>query len=466
MHEPLLTHVHAIASAFLDSLNERPVKPRASFRELVMALGGPVPEAPRDATEVVDELARIVEPGLMPTPGPRYFGFVTGGSVPAALGADWLASAWDQNVALQIMSPAMAAVEEVAARWVLDLLRLPAAASVGFVTGATMANVTAMAAARHEVLRRAGWDVEAHGLQGAPRVTVVAGAEAHSSIQQASRFVGLGASTIVRVAADDQGRMRPDALREILAHIDGPTIVCAQAGNVNTGAFDPCAAIARASHERGAWLHVDGAFGLWAAVTPSRQHLLDGVELADSWTVDAHKWLNVPYDSGLVVIAHPAAHRAAMSQTAEYLTRATGEERDGMDYTPEASRRARALAVYAAIRSLGRQGLDELVARCCRCAVLMADHLRAQAGVVVLNDVVLNQVLVRFNAPDGRNVTPAVIALVQQGGVCWAGGTRWNGEPAMRISVSGWRTTEADIDRSAAAILDSHAACSAFTSSP
>jgi glutamate/tyrosine decarboxylase-like PLP-dependent enzyme len=255
--------------------------------------------------------------------------------------------------------------------------------------------------------------------------------------------------------------MLPEALRDTLARIEGPTIVCAQVGNVNTGAFDPCDAIARVTHERGAWLHVDGAFGLWAAVTPSRRHLLDGIELADSWTVDAHKWLNVPYDSGIVIVSHPAAHRAAMSQTAEYLTRASGEERDGMDYTPEASRRARALPVYAAIRSLGRQGLAELVEQCCRCARRMADRLRGEAGVAVLNDVVLNQVLVRFHAPDGRNITADVIARVQRGGVCWAGSTRWHDQPAMRISVSGWRTTEADIDRSADAMLEAHRAATA-----
>jgi glutamate/tyrosine decarboxylase-like PLP-dependent enzyme len=342
----------------------------------------------------------------------------------------------------------------VAAGWTLDLLGLPKTASVGFVTGATMANATAMAAARHEVLRRVGWDVEALGLQGAPRVTVVAGAEAHTSIQQAARLVGLGASTIVPVAADDQGRMRPDALADVLGPLSGPVIVCAQAGNVNTGAFDPFVEIARIVREQGAWLHVDGAFGLWAAVSGTRAHLLEGVDHADSWTVDGHKWLNVPYDSGIVMIAHPGAHRAAMSQTAEYLTQASGKERDGMDWTPEASRRARGLPVYAAIRSLGRQGLGALVDRCCAHAVRMADRLRAEPGVQILNDVVLNQVLVRFNAGDGRNVTPDVIARVQQGSVCWAGGTRWMNEPAMRISVSGWRTTESDIDRSAESIID------------
>jgi glutamate/tyrosine decarboxylase-like PLP-dependent enzyme len=453
MSEPLLTRVHSIASAFLDRIDERPVNARASFSDLVTALRGPIPETPQDPVAVIEQLATAVEPGLMATPGPRYFGFVTGGSVPAAVGAEWLASAWDQNAGLHILSPAMAAVEEVAAGWVLELLGLPRTASVGFVTGATMANVTAMAAARHEVLRRAGWDVEALGLQGAPRITVVAGAEAHASIQQASRFVGLGASTIVPVQADSQGRMRPEALGAVLSGLTGPVIVCAQVGNVNTGAFDPVGEISTLTKRHGAWLHVDGAFGLWAAVSRSRKHLLERVEHADSWTVDGHKWLNVPYDNGIVIIAHPGAHRASMSQTAEYLTRAPGEERDGMDFTPEASRRARGLPVYAAIRSLGREGLATLVDRCCENAVRMGKRLAGEPGVHILNDIVLNQVLVRFESSAGRNITPDVIAGVQQSGECWAGGTKWTGEPAMRISVSGWRTRAEDIDRSADAIV-------------
>jgi glutamate/tyrosine decarboxylase-like PLP-dependent enzyme len=325
---------------------------------------------------------------------------------------------------------------------------------VGFVTGATMANMTAMAAARHEVLRRVGWDVEALGLQGAPRVTVVAGAEAHTSIRSATRLIGLGASTIVGVPADDQGRMRPDGLATTLARIEGPTIVCAQSGNVNTGAFDPLGAIADVTGRRGAWLHVDGAFGLWAALTPSRRHWLEGVERADSWTIDGHKWLNVPYDSGIAIVAHPAAHRASMSQTASYLIRATGEERDGMDWTPEASRRGRALPIYAAIQSLGRSGLAGMVDRCCDGARQIAESIAAQPGARVLNDVVLNQVLVRFTSRTGENITPAVIARVQASGICWAGGTSWSGEPAMRISVSGWRTTADDMVKSADAIAD------------
>jgi glutamate/tyrosine decarboxylase-like PLP-dependent enzyme len=340
----------------------------------------------------------------------------------------------------------------VAAGWVLDLLNLPRTASVGFVTGATMANMTALAAARHEVLRRVGWDVEALGLQGAPRITVVAGAEAHTSIRSATRIIGLGASTLVNVEADGQGRMRPESLADTLARIDGPTIVCAQSGNVNTGAFDPLGPIADLTTRHGAWLHLDGAFGLWAALSPSRRRWLEGVERADSWTIDGHKWLNVPYDSGIAIVAHPAAHRASMSQTASYLIRASGEERDGMDWTPEASRRGRAVPIYAAIKSLGRTGLAEMVDRCCAGAQQMAQMLSAYPGADVLNDVVLNQVLVRFTSRAGANITPSVLDRVQASGVCWAGGTAWAGAPAMRISISGWRTMPEDVVRSAEAI--------------
>jgi glutamate/tyrosine decarboxylase-like PLP-dependent enzyme len=381
---------------------------------------------------------------------------VTGGSLPAAHAADWLVSTWDQNCALHVMSPATAAIEAVAGRWVVELLGLPAASSVGFVTGAHTANVTALASARHEVLRGAGWDVESLGLQGAPRVSVFAGAEAHVSIAAACRLLGLGARTIVTVPSDAQGRMEPDALAERLARTHGPRIVCAQAGNVNTGACDPFDDIARAAREGGAWLHVDGAFGLWAAVSPAHRHLVRGVELADSWTTDGHKWLNVPYDSGIVIVAHPGPHRAAMGQRAAYLIPGEGEERDGMDWVPEASRRARGVPVYAAIRSLGREGLSRLVQRCCDLARRMSERLAGGPGVTILNDVVLNQVLVRFGSAGGANITDAVIARVQRDGVCWCGGTTWRGEPAMRISISGWQTEEEDADRSAEAILRAH----------
>jgi glutamate/tyrosine decarboxylase-like PLP-dependent enzyme len=443
------------ALEFQETLPARAVRARAAFGELVNELGSAFPDAPADPVTLLDDLAKCAEPGLVATAGPRYFGFVTGGSYPVAVAADWLVSTWDQNAGLYVMSPAVSAIESITARWILDALGLPPTASVGFVTGAHMANVTALAAARHEVLRGAGWDVDAHGLQGAPRVTVIAGAEAHASIPAASRMIGLGSDTIVRVASDDQGRMRPDALEWALAATAGPRIVCAQAGNVNTGSFDRLDEISRLARAHRAWLHVDGAFGLWAASSPAHRGLTAGVEHADSWSTDAHKWLNVPYDSGIAIVAHAAAHRAAMSQSAAYLTPAAGEARDGMDWTPESSRRARAVPIYAVLRALGRAGLSELVERCCRLAVRMADRLRGRHGVQILNDVVLNQVLVRFES-DGQNVTNRVIADVQQDGVCWCGGTEWAGEPAMRISISSWRTREEDIDRSAESILRVH----------
>jgi glutamate/tyrosine decarboxylase-like PLP-dependent enzyme len=330
---------------------------------------------------------------------------------------------------------------------------------VGFVTGATMANVTGLAAARHEVLRRVGWDVEAYGLQGAPKITVVAGAEAHSSLRSAVRLVGLGASNIVPVDADDHGRMVPSSLGRVLRDVVGPLIVCAQSGNVNTGAFDPLDQIVELTHAKGGWVHVDGAFGLWAAAAPSLRHLVDGGGRADSWALDGHKWLNVPYDCGFAIVAHPAAHRAAMSQTAAYLLAAEGVERDGMDWTPEASRRARGNAVYAALRSLGRKGLAEMIDRCCACARRFADGVRPEPGIDVLNDVVLNQVLLRFRSAAGANITREVTGAIQQSGVLWAGGTMMGGEPALRVSVSGWKTTEADVDRSVATILSAHRSC-------
>jgi glutamate/tyrosine decarboxylase-like PLP-dependent enzyme len=452
-YRPLLEHVHGAALRFLDELPERPVAQTTTFAELRLAFGEAVPEGPSDPVEVIASLIRHADPAIVAAPGPRYFGFVTGGSFPVAVAADWMVSAWDQNAALHVMSPAVAAIEDVTARWILDLLSLPATSSVGFVTGAHTANLTALAAARHEMLRRAGWDVEARGLQGAPPLTVLAGAEAHSSIAAACRFVGLGADTIVRVAADDQGRMRPDALDTALRRSSSARIVCVQAGNVNSGASDPFDDIVKLSHAHDAWVHVDGAFGLWAAASPQLRGLVAGVESADSWTTDAHKWLNVPYDSGIVIVSNPAAHRAAMSQTAAYLIPARGEERDGMDWVPEASRRARVVPIYTVLRALGRRGVGELVERCCRLASRFADCLGGEPGVRILNQVVLNQVLVRFSGSEGANVTPDVINAIQHDGTCWCGGTNWNGEPAMRIAVSNWRTEQADIDRSAEAIL-------------
>jgi glutamate/tyrosine decarboxylase-like PLP-dependent enzyme len=451
-----LTAAYEVANAYLDALPDQPVGSAATPESLHAVLGGALSDEGTDAATVVRQLGRGAIPGLVASAGPRYFGFVIGGSLPAALAADWLTSAWDQNAGLYVQSPAASVVEEIASAWLLDLFGLPAEASVGFVTGCQMANFTCLAAARRGVLLRAGWDVEARGLQGAPPVTVIVGDLAHATIFAALQLLGLGAANARRVPTDDQGRMRADALRAALGQVRGPTIVCAQAGEVNTGSFDPFEEIVAAARAQGAWVHVDGAFGLWAAVSGNRRDQIRGIERADSWTTDGHKWLNVPYDSGIVIVAHPAAHRAAMSQRASYLIPALGEERDGMDWTLEASRRARAVPIYAVLRFLGRAGLEQLVERCCRLAARIADQLRDAPGVFVLNDVVLNQVVVRFVNDRGENTTGRVIPAVQASGECWCGGTTWAGQPAMRVSVSSWRTTEHDADRSVAAILRAH----------
>lgn len=446
------------ALAYLSGLPDRPVGARASLPELRAALGGAMPEHPGDAGEVVAALAAAAEPGLVATPSGRFFGFVIGGATPAALAADWLTAAWDQNAGLYAAAPSAAVVEEVALGWLAELLGLPADVTAGFVTGGQMANFTGLAAARHEVLRRAGWDVETDGLIGAPRMRVLAGVERHDTVDRALRYLGLGTAAIVPVEVDQQGRMIVEALRRELRAGSGPVIVCAQVGNVNSGGIDPVAEICDAAHEAGGWVHVDGAFGLWAAASPRLRPLLAGVERADSWATDAHKWLNVPYDSGLVFCAHPAAHRAAMGVRASYLIHGTGDERDQMDYNPEFSRRARGFPVYAAIRALGRFGIAELVERGCTLARSFAEQLAAHDGVEVLAEVVLNQVLVRFLAPDGDHDahTRRVVQLVQRDGTCWMSGTTWRGQAAMRISVSNWSTDQTDVDRSVAAILHCH----------
>jgi len=443
------------ALEYLEGLPVRPVGSSASVEELRVALGGRLPEAPSEPREVIAALAAAAEPGLVATPSGRFFGFVIGGASPAALAADWLTAAWDQNAGLSVLGPAAAATEQVAGGWLAELLGLPAEVSVGFVTGVQQANFTALAAARHETLRRVGWNVEADGLAGAPRVRVLAGQERHDTIDRALRFLGLGTAAVAPVAVDRQGRMRPAALRASLRVGSGPAIVCAQLGNVNTGAVDPVGEICQVAHEAGAWAHVDGAFGLWAAASPRLRPLVAGVELADSWATDAHKWLNVPYDSGLVFCAHPDAHRAAMSVRASYLIHGANGERDALDYNPEFSRRARGFPVYAAVRALGRRGIAELVERCCALARRFADRLAAHDGVEVLNDVVLNQVLVRFQAADGDHDghTRRVVRQVQRDGTCWMSGTTWHGQAAMRISVTNWSTDEADVDESVAAIL-------------
>jgi glutamate/tyrosine decarboxylase-like PLP-dependent enzyme len=439
------------AATFIGQLPDRHVGARATRDELMAALSVPLTDEGEDPAAVLRSLASGVDRGLMACAGPRYFGFVIGGSLQVALAADWMTSVWDQNAGIYATSPAASVVEDIAREWLLDLFDLPRSASVGFVTGGQMANFTALAAARHGVLRRVGWNVEEDGLAGAPPVHIVVSAASHITIHSSMRMLGFGTRALHKVDADDQGRMRADSLREVLSTLDGPTIVCAQAGNVNSGAVDPLRALAAIAHERDAWLHVDGAFGLWGRATASKRLLLDGCELADSWANDAHKWLNVPYDSGIVIVRDSASHRAAMTVSAEYLEQTTGAERDNFDWVPEFSRRARGFPIYATIRALGRRGIAAMVDGCCDRARQFAELLARDPRVAILNDVVLNQVLVRFNGSDEG--TRAVIARVQREGTCWLAGTTWQGQAAMRISVSNWSTTAEDVQKSAAAIL-------------
>jgi glutamate/tyrosine decarboxylase-like PLP-dependent enzyme len=434
----LLDQTAKLAADFYDTLDERPVFPRAGAAELRAAFARPLPDDPIDPQTVIAELAAAADPGLVAEPSGRYFGFVIGGAVPASLAADWLTSAWDQNAGIYVGGPAASVVEEVAGAWLIELLGLPRGVSFGFVTGGQAASFTALAAARHHVLKNAGWDVERDGLTGAPRIRVVVGEKRHGTIDRALRMLGLGAPTDV-IAVDDNGRM----LAENLQLTDEPTIVCAQAGEVNTGSFDPFGPIADARDAAAnAWLHVDGAFGLWAGASDSLRHLVRGVERADSWAVDAHKWLNVPYDNGIAFTAHPESHSGAFSARAPYLI-VDAENREPLDWNPEHSRRARGFTVYAAIRSLGRSGIAELIERSCAHARRFADGL-AELGAEVLNDVELNQVLFRFATDDETN---AVLHGVQEDGSTWMGGTMWDGRPAIRISVSNWQTTEEHVER-------------------
>jgi glutamate/tyrosine decarboxylase-like PLP-dependent enzyme len=439
----LLQLTASIAADYVESLGERPVFPDVTPNQLREALGGPLPEQPVGAQQVVNELAAAAEPGVVAMGSGRYFGFVIGGALPAALAADWLTATWDQNAGLYAGGPSASVTEQITREWIVELLGLPLNASIGFVTGTQMAHVTGLAAARFHVLDRVGWDVGYEGLQGAPRVRVFVGAHRHVTVDRALRLLGLGAPTIVE--ADEEGRMRADALAAAIAAGDGPTIVCAQAGDVNTGAFDPFPEIADACEEAGAWLHVDGAFGIWAAVSSELRHLVAGLERADSWTTDAHKWLNVPYDSGMVLCAHPESHRNAMTVQAAYLIQEDGEapQRDQVDWVPEFSRRARGFAVYAALRSLGRTGVVELVERSCAQARRFADRIVEIPGAHVLNEVVLNQVL--FSLEDDER-TDAALAAVQAGGEVWLSGTQWEGRKAIRVSVSNWQTGDEEID--------------------
>jgi glutamate/tyrosine decarboxylase-like PLP-dependent enzyme len=438
----LLAETAVRAARYINGINQRPVAPSSESISRLEALGGALPEDPCDPAEVLALLDDVGSPATVATTGGRYFGFVIGGCLPAALAANWLAGAWDQNVAMQVMSPAACRIEEIVMAWMAELLGLPAGFGMGFVTGTTMANFSALAAARTALLKRAGWDVEEDGLFGAPPIKVVVGDEVHVSVLKALTLLGLGRSRLTRVPADDQGRMRAEALPPL----DDRTVICVQAGNVNTGAFDPTGEVCARAHEAGAWVHVDGAFGMWAAVSPTYAPLA-GASDADSWAIDCHKWLNVPYDSGMAVVRQPEHLHKAMALNAAYLT--PSDLREPWHYVPESSRRARGVELWAALRSLGRSGLREMIERNCRQARLFADRLRA-AGFAVLNDVVLNQVLVSFGSPEE---THRVIAAIQTDGTCWCGGTQWHGHTAMRISVSSWATTDDDVEHSAAAVI-------------
>ena len=448
----LLDRVHRHALDYLLSMPDRHVGARATREEMLNALRVPLRDDGEPPTVVIDELAAQGDRGAIANAGPRYFGFVIGGSLPVALAADWLTSAWDQNPGIYATSPISSVIEEIAAQWVLEILDLPRESGVGFVTGCQMANFTGLAAARHGVLRKVGVNVEETGLADAPRVNVIVGDEAHVTVLTSLRMLGFGLKGLHHVATDEQGRMRADDLARVVKSLpEGPTIIVAQAGNVNTGAFDPLRDIAGIAKERGAWVHVDSAFGLWARASKDRAFLADGIELADSWATDAHKWLNVPYDCGIAIVRDSSAQRSAMSVRAEYLEHSAGVERDNFEFVPEFSRRARGITVYAALRALGRRGVETMVDNGCARAREMADILRADSRVKILNDVVLNQVLVRFG--DSDELTKEVVARVQREGTCWLGGTTWQGRGAMRISVSHWGTSEEDAERSAEAIL-------------
>ncbi len=448
--QPLLLDAAHRASRYLTEIETRAVAPTPAALAALATLDTPLPEGPSDPAGTLRLLDEIGSPATMGMAGPRFFGFVIGGSLPASLAANWLSAAWDQNAVLYRASPGVAFIEQVALRWLLDILHLPPTCGGAFVTGATVANLTALAAARHTVLARAGWNVEADGLFGAPPITVIVGGEIHPSVSKALGLLGLGRTRVMKVPVDQQGRM----IAADLPPFSGPTIVCLQAGNVNTGAIDPIGEICRRAHAAGAWVHVDGAFGLWAAAAPSRAHLAAGMAEADSWATDAHKWLNVPYDSGLAFVRDPHALQAAMAITADYLP-TQSDVRNPSDFTPELSRRARGVDIWAALHSLGRSGIAQMIEDNCTQARRFAEKLSA-AGYEILNEVVLNQVLVAFG--DAAR-TKRVIEAIQADGTCWAGITVWQGRTAMRLSVSSWRTTHADAERAADAIIRVARAC-------
>jgi glutamate/tyrosine decarboxylase-like PLP-dependent enzyme len=446
----LLENAAQRAIRYLEDVQERAVAPAgiAALSELDRALPA-VPTAPENVIELLD---RYVSPATMGMAGPRFFGFVFGGALPVTVAANWLGGAWDQNTGLFFSTPGVSRLEEIALKWMIELFGFPPETGAGFVTGATMANLSGLAAARNRLYQRAGWNVEADGLIGAPPLSVIAGEEAHPTLLKSLGLLGLGRNCITRVPVDAQGRIRADRF----PRVDERTIVCLQAGNVNTGAFDPLAELCKRARDSGAWVHIDGAFGLWAKASPALAHLAEGIELADSWATDAHKWLNVPADSGLAFSRDAAALRAAMSISAEYLPK-DSVNRDPSDFTPELSRRARGIEVWAALRCLGREGLAELFERNCRGARTFAQRLSA-AGYRILNDVVLNQVLVSFGSPE---MTQRVIQGIQQDGTCWCGGTVWQKQTAMRISICSWATTDEDVEKSAAAMIRVARACGA-----
>jgi glutamate/tyrosine decarboxylase-like PLP-dependent enzyme len=452
MNEALLRAAE-LATAYLDSLAEAPISQEPDVAALREGLMHELGDEGVPATRVIEELARDVDPGLLRTGSGRFHGWVIGGTLPVAIAADWLTATWDQNAAAHACSPAAAVVEEIAAGWVKDLLGLPASASFAFVTGCQMAHVTSLAAARHHLLDARGWDVRERGLSGAPPIRVLVG-EHHETLLRALRLLGIGTNAVERVAQSEDGPLDVGDLERVLARDPGaPTIVALAAGDLNRGAFDPFAEACERAHARGAWVHVDGAFGLWAAASPRFRHLVRGVEQADSWATDAHKWLNVPHDCGLALVAHPASHRAAMSIPVSYRVDVEGV-RDQFEWGPDWSRRARGFATYAALRALGRRGVAELVERCCDRARDLVRGLGELPGVEVLSAPVINQGLVRFTDPDGDHDarTEAVIRRIARSGAAWFGPATWRGMRVMRISVSSWRTSAGDVERTVAAV--------------
>ena len=452
----LLSRATDHAVAYRESLADNSATAQAGYYEMREALVAALPETGSAPEAVLDELVRAASPGLMPMAGPRFFGFVIGASHPAGVAADWMVTAWGQNAGYHTPTPAAAAMEEIAEGWLVDILDLPKGSSVGFVTGATVANAVGLSAARTKVLLDAGWDVDADGLFGAPEVTVLVGDDAHSSVFSALQMIGFGYRRVVRIATDDQGRMRPDALQAEIGKASGPKIVIAQAGQINTGAYDPFTEIIAIAHAHGAWVHVDGAFGLWARATPLHKHLTEGIEGADSWVTDGHKWLQVPYDSGFAIVRDREVHQRAMTQWGSYLPSINQGDRVPSAFVPELSRRARGMPVWAMLKTLGRSGVAELVEKHCQLAKRFAERLAPEPGIRICNEVTINQVIVNFGTGDAaapKAATEAVIARVLQDGVCFVGGASWKGDWVMRLSVSSGVTTEADIDMSADAII-------------